>query len=240
MSQGRHGIKVLGLSLLAALGLMAFAASAQASGEFLVEVGGVKKTFTEHGISSESVTGTIAEGELLVPGLLTINCTGGTFTGTLLLGGTVHANLLYSGCSVLGNAFCKPFETHAKMLTNLAADRGFISASGLGLLELMGSKHYLLVESTEAAAFSTIYLTPAAAGCALPLESKVFGSTVLELPTALTMLLTQTVKTIPQAELESLWPSDILKYGNQNAWLDGGTASVVLAGALADKFWGAH
>ena len=32
MSQGRHGIKVLGLSLIAALGLMAFAASAQATG----------------------------------------------------------------------------------------------------------------------------------------------------------------------------------------------------------------
>ena len=70
MSQGRHGIKVLGLSLLAALGLMAFAASAQATGEFTINtgVGGTHKTFTEHGLASETVSGTIANGKLLVPG----------------------------------------------------------------------------------------------------------------------------------------------------------------------------
>ncbi len=248
MSQGRHGIKVLGLSLLAALGLMAFAASAQATGEFLIEEGGVKKTFTEHKIAEESVSGTVGEGLLLVPGLpLTIKCTGGTFSGTVLLGGTAHASILFSGCEQPGVGACKTFETKAKMETNLTADKGFISASGLGELLLMGTapnnKHYLLVESAN---FTTIYWTKL---CASALETVVGGSTVFELPIALTPSVTQQIKIIPQAELESLFkanakvePKDTLFYGTQVAWLDEitGPATAAFIGALKGKLWGAH
>ena len=60
----------------------------------------------------------------------------------------------------------------------------------------MGGKHYLLVESTEATPFATIYWQKL---CSLTLENKIFGSTVFELPTALTLgLVNQGVKTISQ------------------------------------------
>lgn len=96
MNQGRHGIKVLGLSLLAALGLMAVsAAGAQASGEFTI----LGHSFTNHPLGSESVEGEFAQGELLVPGLnITFNCTGGLIFGTALLGGVAHVTVLYNGC----------------------------------------------------------------------------------------------------------------------------------------------
>jgi len=240
MSQGRHGIKILGLSLLAALGLMAFAASAQA-GEWLINtgVGGTHKTFTEHGIASETVLGTVAAGKLLVPSLsLTVLCTGGTFTGTILLGGTAHASVLFSGCEAEGIPVCKPFETTAKMETNLTADKGFISASGLGELLLMGGKHYLLVSSTEAAPFTKIEWPKI---CALTLLNKVFGNYVFELPTALQLgLVDQTIVPLLEEVMKELFPNDVLTYVNQAAWLHPGTATAHLSGALKGKFWGAH
>jgi hypothetical protein len=236
MRQGRHGIKVLGLSLIAALGLMAFAASAQA-GEYTINEGGVHKTFTEHGIASESVEGTVAHGTLLVPGLgLTILCTGGTFSGTVLLGGTAHASILFSGCEGIPNGtVCKPFETKAKMETNLTADKGFIAASGLGQIILHEGKHYLLVENTTE--FTTIYWPKL---CALTLENVVKGSYVFELPTALELgLVNQTIVPLLQEVIEKLFPKDLLSYSNQPAWLHPGTATAHLSGALKGKFWGA-
>jgi hypothetical protein len=238
MRQGRHGTKVLGLLLIAALALMAFTAAAAQAGEFRVE----GKTFATHKLASETVSGNVAEGELLVPGLLTVNCTGGTFTGTAFAGGNASATILYSGCTVLGNKFCFPFEDKAKMEGNLAENKGFIKASGTGKLVLMGTSHYLLVESTE---FATIYLTKSTSGCTLPLENKVSGSTVLELPGALANTVNQEIKTIAQATLESLFEAakgenkvNTLLYGNQLAWLDGGTAQAALSGALKGKTWG--
>ncbi len=229
MSQGRRGIKVLGLSLLAALGLMAFTAAAAQAGEFKLE----GSTFTEKGLASETVQGTIAEGEFLLPGIsTTLRCTGGTLSGTVLLGGVVHASALFSGCEILGSAVCKPFETKAKMETNLTADKGFIAASSLAELVLMGGQHYLLVSSTN---FTTIYMPKI---CASPLENVVGGTFVLAIPQALTPSVSQTVNTIPQAELESLWPLDILKCGTSGAWFDGGSASVTLSGANKGKQWG--
>lgn len=235
MSQGRHGIKVLGLSLIAALGLMAFMAAAAQAGEFKVE----GSTFTSKAISSESVSGSVGAGKLLVPGLaLTFKCTGGTASGTVLLGGTVHATILFSGCEVEGNKFCKIYETKAKMETELEADRGFIVASGLGEIVLMEGKHYILV-SSGATPFSTIYLTRSTKGCTLPLEEPVSGSTVFFAPNALTMLKEQTLSTMTQTELEKLFSADVLKYGNQTAWLDeGGTTNAAFTGANKGKTWG--
>lgn len=262
MSQGRHGIKVLGLLLIAALGLMAFTAAAAQAGEFKIGEKTVEnekkekeqvldKTFTAAGLSSESVSGTVGAGKLLVPGLkLTFLCTGGTASGTVLLGGTVHATILFSGCSVEGNTFCKTYETKEKMKTHLLADRGFIAASGLGEIVLMSKtknekgeevapfSHYILV-SSGATPFSTIYLSSTTEGCTLPLEEPVTGSTVFFAPNALKPLVNQTLSTMTQAELEALFPSDVLKYGNQTAWLDeGGTTNAALSGANIGKAWG--
>lgn len=114
-------------------------------------------------------------------------------------------------------------------------EAGFITGSGLGELSLMGGKHYLLVTPSV-----TIYLTKAAKGCTLPLENTVAGNTVFELPEALTALVPQSINTIPQMELELLFPSDVLTYGAQTAWLDGGNAQLHLSGALIGEPWGAE
>lgn len=235
MRQGRNGIKVLGLMLVAALAVMAFTASAAQAGEYRIE----GKTLTEKGLASESVSGTLAKGKLLVPGLaLTFVCLKGKGTGTVLLGGTAHATILFEECSVEGNKFCKTYETKAKMESEV--EPGNITASGLGEVILMEGKHYLLV-SSGAGIFSQIFLTKSTKGCTLPLEETVTGSTVFSLPTALTSSVNQTLSTIPQAELEKLFPSDVLKYGNQTAWLDeGGSTNLALSGANIGKAWGAE
>ncbi len=231
MRQGRNGIKVLGLMLIAALAVMAFTAAAAQAGEYKIN----GSTLTTLGLASESVEGTVAEGELLVPGLsLNINCKKGTFTGTIKKGGGASAKILYSECEVLGNKFCKTYETKANMESEVNA--GNLVAEGSGEIILMGEKHYLLV-SSGATPFTTVYFTKSTKGCTLPLEETVSGSTVFLLPTALTSLVTQTVETIPQATLETLFATDILKYGNQTAWLDGGKTSVVLSGANKGKPW---
>lgn len=241
MSQGRHGIKVLGLSLIAALGLMAFTAAAAQAGEFSLTNGTPETTgtFTAKGVASESIEGSVALGELLVPGLgISFHCTGGNITGTVLLKDAsskaiAHANILYTGCTVKGNKFCQVYETHANMLAE--TNVGNIAASGLGELILMGGQHYLLVES---ASFATLYLLTSAKGCTLPLENAVNGSTVLFIPNALTQSQNQTLIPLTQAELETLFPNHKLFYGTQAAWLDGGTATVALSGVNKGKKWG--
>lgn len=192
------------------------------------------KTLTEKETASEIVSATIIKGKLLVPNLeLTITCAGGVATGTILLGGTVHASILFFGCESNSGTFCKPYETKVLMEANETGQRGNISASGLGEIILMGGKHYILVSGTE---FATIYWPKL---CPLTLENKVAGSTVFFAPNALTMLKEQTLSTISQAELESLFPNDKLSYGTQPAWLDeGGTTNAALAGANAGKTWG--
>lgn len=233
MSQMRR-IRKFGLVLLAAASLAAVGTATAQAGEFTLNGG----SFTSKGLASESIAGTLGEGKLLVPEIgITFKCTGATFNGTVLLGGTAHVGVLFSGCEVEGNKFCKTFETKANMESETQS--GFLSASGLGELVLMGGNHYLLA-SSGASPFSTIYLTKSAKGCTLPLEEVVVGSTVFALPNALTPSVVQTAATIPQTELESLFPNDKLKYGLLKAWLDGGgSITAQLTGALnKGKPWG--
>lgn len=233
MSQGGRGIEILFLSLLAALGLLAFTAAAAQAGEFKLEN---NNTFTSKGIASETFEGTIAEGELLLPTIaVTLRCIGGTFSGTALLGGVAHVTALFSGCEILNSGgLCKPFETKAKMEGNLATDKGFIAASGLAELLLMGGQHYLLVSSSN---FTTLYMPKL---CSASLETVIPGSFVLAFPQALTPSVSQTVNTISQAELESLWPLDRIICAGGGAWLDGGSASVTLSGPNKGQNWGAE
>jgi len=247
MRQGRHGIKILGLSLLAALSVLAVTAAAAQAGEFTLTNGSPETTgtFTTKAVASETVAGTAGAGTLLVPTVVTINCTSGDVTSaTVLLGGTAHATLLALGCTVEGAVkTCLVYPTKADMEAKTNA--GDITASGLGLLILMGTapvKHYLLLEEKEVGGvktpFTTVYFSPEP--CTLPLENVITGSTVLELPGALTQSVNQELKTIPQATLESLFPSDKLAFGGHPAWLDGATAQAHLTGANLNKKWGAE
>jgi hypothetical protein len=136
---------------------------------------------------------------------------------------------------VLGNKFCKLFETKAKMESE--TEPGSVVASGLVELVLMGGQHYLLVSSTS---FTTLYMTRSTKGCTTSLEETVGGSFVLAFPKALTPSASQTLNTIPQAELESFWPLDRIICAGGGAWFDGGSASVGLSGTNIGKKWGAE
>jgi hypothetical protein len=104
MRQRRYGLKVLGLSLLAVVGLMSFSAAAQAH-EWLIE----KKVLGTGGwsLNEATVGGTVLLSLLLVPGLgLEFHCADGEFSGTILRSGTSHALILYLTCTVVGYPEC--------------------------------------------------------------------------------------------------------------------------------------
>jgi hypothetical protein len=254
----KHGIKILGLSLLAVVSMMAVTAAAAQAGEF--RVGGPEgttdtgKTFTVHGIASESVEGTIGHGILLVPVIgLEILCTGGTFSATVLLGGVVHATALYNGCIVVGNKNCVVYEN--KSDDEALVNGGHVVASGLG--ELILHKNVTTNENetylkVAGAPFSTIYLgnVPGKKLCTLTLANEVSGSTAFLLPNALKELLNQLIHPLTTADEELLNLNAKkeglnlglqLFYGKELALLDGGIISDAhLTGALKDKTWGAE
>lgn len=225
----KHGIKVFGLSLLAALGLMALTATGAQAGEYTVE----GKTFTSKAIASETVSGGTSEtSKILVPGLsLTIECKKGKVSGSILLGGVTHLTTLLEECSVEGNKLCKTYETKAKMETG--SEPGFLTGSGLGETVLMGGVHWWVILIKM-----TIYFEKSTKGCTLPLEEVLEGCWTLKIPTFLIPSIIQKFLKLFQFELETLFPSNVLKYGNQTAWLDGGELSLSLSGANTGKTWG--
>jgi hypothetical protein len=243
MSLRKHGLKAFGLSLLAALSLMAVsAAGAQASGEFLVETtlgSGVYHTFTQHGISLETVTGGFEPGVvgvLTITGLGTeIKCTGVTPEGgTVHLGGLVTGSLLYTGCTALESA--APLEELPCEVEDKGGDNavGKIKTNALhGLVILHGtpSETYVLVKPAAAGPFVVILLL--GAECAVAGEYPVTGQQMLLVAAgdALNVL----VNPINNA---TLFPTDILKFGIRTATLSG-SANLRLTGALADDKWGA-
>jgi len=217
MKQGRHGIKILGLSLLAALGLMAIASSAAQASNFLIletEGGATKETGT--------ATGTAGTGKLLLENGLTIVCTAGEANATLEAAGMAKATVNFSTCSVEGNKFCKVYPTKADMTAKTNA--GKLVATGLGTLILHETSHFLHIEGLgEKKTFSTIYTNTAAEGCTLPLENEVTGLDVLALPNALTHSVNQVIRGLTPAEetlLGTLGIGHALKYGNEGAKLD--------------------
>jgi hypothetical protein len=142
----RH-LKILGLSALALVGIMAVSASA-AQATWVLD-GGVT---LPDGKLLLSLEGGVLLGELLVPGLgIEIHCTGGTAHVHLLthtdmktLNASGHA--VFSGCKVLNfSAVCK-----VKSSTTAA---GEILAEGSGTVSMNGSETYALLSSTT---FTTI------------------------------------------------------------------------------------
>jgi len=238
MSQGRHGIKILGLSLLAALGLMAIASSAQASNFLILETeGGVTK---EVGTASGS---TAVAGKLLLENGLTIVCNAAEANATLEAAGMAKATVNFSTCSVEGNKFCKVYPTKADMTAKTNA--GKLVGTGLGTLILHETSHFLDVEGLGVnKTFSTIFTNTAAEGCTLPLENEVTGLDVLALPNALTHSVNQVIRGLTPAEetlLATLGIKRALKYGNEGAKLDPAeVTNVHLTGAsdVGKKFGG--
>ena len=235
MKRGRKGIKILGVTLLAALGLMAISVSAaQASGQFLIN----KTVLT--GTDTETVAGTAGEGELLVEPLgLKINCTSGSVTGVIEAEDKAKATVLYNGCKVLENKFCKLYENESDMLNHV--NDGHLIATGTGLLGLHNGKHYLTITGLGVnQSFATVFTNLDTEGCTLPLETLVTGSTAFLLPTALEELKNQTLETVTLTEEELLLGGKKLFYGKEAAHLTGGKVSDLhLTGKRENQPWGA-
>jgi hypothetical protein len=246
MSQARRSIRILGLSLLTALGLVAVTAGAAqaANGHFTLE--SPAKTFTELEIAEKNVLGTNGEGKLLVPGLgLTFKCTGGSFSGTALQSGIAHGTVLFSGCTVEGSPNCKLYPTALdhEMLTN----EKHLAAAALGLVLLHGGEHFIVFQS-GATPFSTIYTHGAT--CLLPLEDTVSGSVAFRIPNALTPSVSQSlqntgvsgslhaIQLLLNSTLLGLGYSHLgLNYGSEPAHIDGGAVSAHLSTL---ELWGSR
>lgn len=223
MSSARKGIRILGLSLLTALAAMAFTAGAAQAIEFSLS----SKTFTADGVASETFLGSAGSGALITAeSKLEFHCTTGAVTGTVLLGGTVHAHVLFNGCAVVGNKLCVIYPTAADRTANTNAEK--ILAEGLGEVILHGSVYWAKFSS---ASFSTIFLSKKA--CTLPPENVVSGSAAFKLPSATTSSLNHTVETINATDETLLGVA--LKYGTEKANLAAGTTGSIMLNT--DPLW---
>jgi len=239
MKAGRPCLKVLGLSLLTVLGVMVVGAGGAHAAEYLIEEGGVTKTFNQHGIVTETVSGTFGETELLTQ-KIKVFCHGATPTGTLITGGTGKFKILFDTCEVLENSSCIVYETEKdhkeKMFT------GYYQISGTGGIFLHAGTHYIWIEGEP---LGVIWFGDnGKKECTLPLSLTISGTFALKTPNVLTLSVLQTLQTTTAAEetsLETLFPEFGLFLGASEAhYKAGSTGSISLGGALAGKKWGAH
>ncbi len=228
MSNTKRGLKALGLSLMAAMGLMAFtAAGAQA---ITWDINGA-----EIGANNSNVTGNIVAGTtglLLVPAQnLVIHCSKFTVEeGTLMsVANNAHAKLKYSECS-----------TTVKGVKSPGCTPEILAVTAKILPILHNSKVYLLVEPlTAGQPFTTIHYNEET--CALPPLPTVTGSVVFQCYTGAlvaadckTARIKQTIMPAPAA----LFPTDVLKYGLNESTIHG-EGEVFLKGADAGKTFNA-
>ncbi len=219
----KHGLKVLGMSLLAALGLMALsAAAAQAGSEIQVKGAALKTT--------KAIKGVIGAGVILTSGGVKIACTAGTFTGEVFNSGAVgkaKAKLLYTGCKVLGaEKFCQIYEELPMV------GQGSIATTGVGTFFVhTDGKHYLLVEGLGVSKTLSDFVISdpeLLERCVLPEGHYIAsGSNVYALPDALTAQVTHSVTTIAPATLAALFPSDGSFLGAEKSHFEGGTTATV-------------
>ncbi len=229
MRQGRHGLKVLGLALVAAISVMAVTAvAAQAANQVVIE--------TKVETAETELEGTGGKGKLLVPALtLELECTTGKIKGKgkNTAGSDFHgtAHILFHGCLVIGNKFCKVYPTAADRTAKTNA--GLLLAEGLALIITSGASRYVKASQIGAAPFSTIFLTKAAEGCTLPAENTVTGTAAFKIDTFGTEALEHELLDITPAEETTLGVA--LKYGENPATLDEGNGSGKLVGAFLGK-----
>ncbi len=202
----RNLAKILGLALLAAVGVMAVSASAaQAEWEFLREGAGSPS------LLQFKVTGLL--GEFLVPeSNLAIHCTGATGTATLHDDGTGEASGTFHGCTVLGDEQCTIYPEEEEEGTP-----GDIPASGTGKLEMSGEGEeeevYITAEGKPFAVwyFSGIF-------CPLPEETELGGLFLITILDASTLAQVHLVHVDEGRDSEG---KTELFYGNEPAELHG-------------------
>jgi hypothetical protein len=217
--------KVLGISLLAIVGILAVnvsAAHATLSWQLLLSGANAPNNLL-------NLKAALPEGELLVPGLgLKIKCTGGSATTHLVGGATLEgtANAAFTGCFVLDFPKC---EVHG------AGDPvGTISAEGKGLGKLgtVANSIEALVSAAEGEPFTEIIIENPL--CAFnETEAEVTGGATLVLLEALTNLLKHLCH----------FNDDNLFFGEQASTIDGpGGSDTILFDVVEalDRTWAIH
>ena len=253
--RSKHVLRTLGVSLLAALGLMAFAvASVQAAnlkpsehvhGEILILGKKLQATATGAGEG---------EGRLLVASLgIEITCPDfevieGLVNQTAAKGhGT--ADVLFLGCQVYAIEKTAPFNLTSKTvppetlpclpLDSVTAKDGHIRAKALLLVVLHENKDYLIAEAVNLTGpLAKIVFSPGT-GCPIPLKPEVSGEVAFEINTGdkhtglevVEPLITGGSKTV-----QELLGVKLL-YGVNESFIDG-SAKLKLTGAHLGCIWG--
>jgi len=173
----KHLSKTLGLSLLAALSLMAFAVSSAQAGE--IQVGGSTTLAAGASFNGEQ----IGSGTLLVKALsIEILCEKGTYVANVTNPGpplaTFSATLTFSKCKVF------PINAAGELTSKEALPcivEEPIVAKGNGEVVLHEGDSYLLAKSAEGVPFTTIKFS--GEECTLPLKNEVKGSQAIKVLT---------------------------------------------------------
>ncbi len=224
----QRGLKALGLSILAALGLMVTTAGgAQASGTFLIQ--GLAPPWT-HLITGAGENN--LDSYLLILKLnVKISCHAVSLTGTIKNTGHGHVSFKLSSCLVTDSASESVGCTLAEP----------IEFRYLVLAILHNSKPYLLFSPLDGLAGGTIK----ASGefCTLPKEATIKGSFVtwISNPDGDDVTKLISTKAIPPAQkptMLELFPGDALMYGSHVMHLIF-DANVALAGPGEGRAWGA-
>ncbi len=219
MSNAKRGLRAFGLTLVAAMGLMAFMA-AGASAQEKWDLNGVKIA------SNITASGNLVagqEGLLLVEALkMVIHCKKFTVEeGSLRTDNTAHAKLKYSECHTFVKGVLAP-ECHPNILQ--------VSAKIKPVLH--NSKVYLLAEPLTAGSnFTVIHFLEDK--CALPPSSAVKGTVAFECYTGALVAAdckTSRVKQLIKPVVNQALHGDALLYG-LNAAIIHGEAEVFLTGA---------
>ena len=229
MSNAKRSLKALGLSLLAAMGLMAFlAAGAQAAWDLDSNLKEITSSVT---VGGNFVAG--QEGLLLVKDLnLVIHCKKFKVeTGSVLLplpALIADANLQYEECISLVKGVSAP-ECKPEIL--------LVKASLEPILH--NSEVYILAKPQSGLAFTTVHTNEDT--CALPPLPTVTGSVVFECyqgELKLDDCKKEKVTHLIKPAAAALFPSNTLKYGLNAAEIDG-EVEVFLTGPDSGKLWNA-
>jgi hypothetical protein len=224
-----NSTKVLGLSLLAVLGVMAVTAVAAQAGEFRVN----KSTFAASGITSETFGGKVGESTFSVAWLgFEIKCASAALSGTASKGGSASVQANFVGCAVVGNKFCKIYPTKTDM--EVKTNAGEIRISGQGEILLHGGNHYVKFPQQT---FTTLYIGSPKAGCTLQQEMEAAGSAAVKLPSALSELVEQPFAAVA-GKVESALLEVSVRCAGEPAEILGSEGSLSLSGANKGKTWG--
>jgi hypothetical protein len=235
MSHSKFGLKALGLCLLAALSVMAFAATgAQANGHWFV--------------NGELLKTTIGVESLELEHTQLLSKFGLTAVAILCEKILVHDGLLFSDGSSLGELLfsknCKT-ELNAKVTENCKPLEPIVAEVKNLLIKhpepTKDPKSYILFSPHDSLTFATLHL---GALCAIGQNIEVKGNVVAECGVLNTGVWTQldcaqekVEQRIREVQSKTLFPNDVLKFGVNPALLDG-DVGLVLSGTHAGGSWG--